>query len=106
MLSRRVAGIKKPHRSRGEADQGTYPERRPPAVTKHDVSDEQRRKSSSRPHTGENPAIRDTAFRGWNPARDELIGRGIDHRFAGAQKKADRDENEKRAGNVRGYYRR
>src|SRR5258708_6523848 len=98
MLSGCVARIKKPHRSRGEADQGAYQERRPPAVTKHDVSNEHRCKSSSRPHTGENPAIRDTAFRGWNPARDELIGRGIDHRFAGTQKKADRDENEKCAG--------
>ena len=94
MLSGRVASDKKPHRAGGESDDRADPERRPPAVMDHDVSDDQRRKAGARSHSGEDPSVGDAAFRSRNPASDELIGRGIDDRFAGAQKKTDRDKNE------------
>src|SRR6266567_2242380 len=97
MLGRRVASTQKPYRPGGEPDDGAQPEGRPPAVTNHDLSDEQRRKAGPRSYTGKNPSIRNAALGSRNPARDELIGRGIDDRFPCAQKKSDHDEHEERA---------
>ena len=101
MFGGRIASDKKPHRTGGESDDGAHPKRRSPAVMNHDVSDDQRRQAGSRSHSGEDPAIRNTAFGGWNPACDELIGGGIDHRLPGAEKKTNSHEDEQRACNLR-----
>ncbi len=104
MLSGVIASVDKPHRAGGESNDGADPERRPPTVVGHDVSDEQGGEAGARSYTGENPSIRNAALGGRNPARNKLIGRGIDNRFARTEKKADRDQNEKRTCNVRGNH--
>src|SRR5579864_3095368 len=97
MLGGGVASTEEPDYPSREADGGAYPERRSPAVTNHDPGYEQRRKAGARAHTGKDPSVRKAALRCWNPASDELIGRGIDDRLSGAQKKSDYDEHEERA---------
>src|SRR5258708_5164781 len=96
MLSGVIASVDKPHRAGGESNDGADPERRPPTVVGHDVSDEQGGEAGARSYTGENPSIRNAALGGRNPARNKLIGRGIDNRFARTEKKPDRNEHGKR----------
>src|ERR1700733_16104455 len=104
MLSGSIASDKKPHRSGNESDDGTYPKQGSPAVMDHQVCDDQWRKAGPRSSSGEDPAIRDAALRGRNPARDELIGGRIDDGLPGAKKKTNRDEDEQRAGDVGGAH--
>src|SRR5258708_23594635 len=104
MLSRVIAGADNPHREGHESDDRADPERRPPAVVDHHVSDDQGGEAGARSYTGENPSIRNAALGGRNPARNELIGGGIDHRFARTEKKTDPDKKQKRARNPRGAY--
>src|SRR6266481_4002854 len=102
MLSRVIASANKPHRAGNESDDRADPERRTPAEMNHDVGDEQRRESGARSHAGENPSIRNAALGGRNPARNKLIGGGIDNCFARTEKKADADEKQKSACDIRG----
>src|SRR5207237_8131878 len=84
----------------GESENRARPERRTPTVMDHDVSDKQRRKASTRSHSGKYPSIRDTALADRNPAGNKLIGRGIDDSLARAQKKSHCDEYKYRPRNV------
>ena len=93
MLRGRVASGDEPHDPSKQSDEGTYPERSAPTVMNHHVSDEWRREASAGTDAGEDPAVRNAALAHGNPARDELIGRRIDDRFARAQKKPDRHED-------------
>ena len=51
-----------------------------------------RAQSAARSHTRKNQAVHKTPFLLRDPARDELVGRGINHGFTRSQRKADRDQ--------------
>src|SRR5215467_13981716 len=59
----------------------------------HQVSDDGRGDAASDADTGKDDAIGNTALIARNPARDELVRRGVNDRFARTQQKPQKDQN-------------
>src|SRR5579863_4349602 len=100
MLGRRIASYEQPDRSGHEADDRADPKRRAPSVVDHHVGDERRGETRARANAGEDPAVGNAAFLHWNPARDELVRRGINDSLARTQQKANSNEQPKSARNI------
>src|SRR5256885_2963197 len=96
MLFRRVARRDEPNQPGGKPNQRADPERSTPTVVQHNVGHERRRDCGTYANARENHAIGHAALLRGNPARDELIGRRVDHRFPDAEQQPGENQRGKR----------
>ena len=92
-----------PHASSDHTDDGAEPESGAPAVMEDEPCEQWRGEAAACADSGEDEPVDEPTFLLRYPAGDELVGRRINHRFAGAQRETDADEQQYRLGNARGY---
>ncbi len=83
-----------PEGARTQPDQRAHPKRGAPAVVAHHVADQAGSDARACSDARENHSIGYAALLRGNPLRDELVRRGVDNGFAGAQKKTHQHEKE------------
>src|SRR5258705_3479203 len=91
-----------PDRTCDKADEGTKPEGCTPSLVSDEPCEQRRRKAASGSNPGEDEAIDEAALFGWNPARNELIGSGIDDGLAGTEGKAYSNQQQNGVSDSRG----
>jgi len=91
----------KPDRTGDQSDHGARPKGGAPTIVDHQVGDEGWRETRTSSHSGEDPAVGDSALLDRNPAGEELIRGRIDDRLACTEEKANSHEKEQGASNIR-----